>query len=69
MNAVRDALQKLVEAKKAEELAKRFSPKPISANHATKVARENEELHKTSAYLAEEARRVERLMDRKRWSN
>lgn len=34
-----------------------------------KVIQHNQELHKTSAYLAEEARRVERLMDRKRWSN
>jgi hypothetical protein len=30
---------------------------------------ENNQLHKTSAAIAEDARRQERLMDRKRWSH
>jgi hypothetical protein len=34
-----------------------------------KVIQHNAELHKTSAYLAEQARAAERAMDRKRWSH
>ena len=34
-----------------------------------KVIAHNAELHKTSAYLAEEARATERAIDRKRWSH
>lgn len=33
-----------------------------------KAIRLNEELHKTSAYLAEQARSVEKAMERKKWS-
>lgn len=36
---------------------------------STRVIEHNRELHKTSAYLAAEARATERAIDRKRWSH
>lgn len=34
---------------------------------SAKVEQENDDLHKTSTYLAEQARAVERAMERRRW--
>jgi hypothetical protein len=57
MNEIRDAINRMV-----EDAKKKAKPK-----QKINVERHNAELHKTSAFLADEARRAERAMDRGRW--
>jgi hypothetical protein len=69
MDALKTALNKIgpIPADRAKEIV--VKAMDLDVKRRAKIDAHNRELHKTSAYLAEEARATERAIDRKRWSH
>jgi hypothetical protein len=62
-----------LQAKRERDAKNKREKRAIKLSDETKrvnrIAQHNRDLHSTSAYLADQARAVERALDRKRWSH